>query len=71
MSYLETGTKAAIEVRAKLSEKYKITNLSPVCALLSNQDAPLLNQGQSQKESLYLVLATGPGNPPAVRVWTA
>jgi len=29
MSYLEAATKAAIEVKAKLSEKYKITNLGP------------------------------------------
>jgi len=29
MSYPEAATKAAIEVKAKLSEKYKITNLSP------------------------------------------
>jgi len=29
MSYLQTATKAAIEVKAKLSEKYKITNLGP------------------------------------------
>jgi hypothetical protein len=29
MSYPEAATKAAIEVKAKLSEKYKITNLGP------------------------------------------
>ena len=29
MSYQEAATKAAIEVKAKLSEKYKITNLGP------------------------------------------
>jgi hypothetical protein len=34
MSYLEAATKAAIEVKAKLSEKYKITNLGPARQLL-------------------------------------
>ena len=29
MSYLEAPTKAAIEVKAKLSETYMITNLGP------------------------------------------
>ena len=29
MSYLEAATKAAIEVKAKLSQKYRITNLGP------------------------------------------
>jgi hypothetical protein len=34
MSYPEAATKAAIEVKAKLSEKYKITNLGTACQLL-------------------------------------
>jgi hypothetical protein len=34
MSYPEAATKAAIEVKAKLSEKYKILNLSPACHFL-------------------------------------
>ena len=34
MSYPEAATKATIEVKAKLSEKYKITNLGPACQFL-------------------------------------
>jgi len=34
MSYPEAATKAAIEVKAKLSEKFKITNLGPACQFL-------------------------------------
>jgi len=35
MSYPEAAAKAAIEVKAKLSEKYKITNLGPARQFLS------------------------------------
>jgi hypothetical protein len=35
MSYLEAAAKAAIEVKAKLSQKYKITNLGPARQFLS------------------------------------
>jgi hypothetical protein len=35
MSYPEAATKAAIEVKAKLLEKYKIRNLGPACQFLS------------------------------------
>jgi hypothetical protein len=31
MSYPEAATKATIEVKVKLVEKYKITNLGPAC----------------------------------------
>jgi len=34
MSYPEAATKAAIEVKAKLSEKYEIRNLGPACQFL-------------------------------------
>jgi len=34
MSYLEAAAKAVIEVKAKLSEKYKISNLGPACQFL-------------------------------------
>ena len=34
MSYLEAATKAAIEVKGKLSEKHKIRNLGPACQFL-------------------------------------
>jgi len=34
MLYPETATKAKIEMKAKLSEKYMITNLSPACQFL-------------------------------------
>jgi len=34
MSYPEAATKAGIEVKGKLSEKHKITNLGPACQFL-------------------------------------
>jgi len=34
LSYPEAASKAAIEVKAKLAEKYKITNLGPACQFL-------------------------------------
>jgi hypothetical protein len=37
MSYPEATAKAAIEVKAKLSEKYTITNLQPACQLLGTE----------------------------------
>jgi hypothetical protein len=37
MLYPEDTIKAAIEVKARLSEKYKITNLSPACHFISNE----------------------------------
>ena len=37
MSYPEATTKATIEVKAKLSEKYKIRNLGPECQFLRSE----------------------------------
>jgi len=49
MSYLETAAKAAIEVKAKLSEKYKITNLGPARQFLGieiHRDGTGISLGQ-------------------------
>jgi len=49
MSFPEAATKAAIEVRAKLSEKYKITNLCPAHQFLGielHRDGNRVSLGQ-------------------------
>jgi len=49
MSYPEAATKAAIEVKAKLSEKYKITSLGPACQFLGieiHRDGTGISLGQ-------------------------
>jgi len=49
MSYPEAATKAAIEVKAKLSEKYKITNLGPARQFLGikiHRDGTRISLGQ-------------------------
>jgi len=53
ISYPKAATKAVIVVRAKLSEKYKITKNGPACQLLSNGDSPQRYLGHSRTEIQY------------------
>jgi len=57
MSYLEAAAKAAIEVKVKLTEKYKISNLDAVCQFLGieiHRDSTRVSL--SQKASITMIL---------------
>jgi len=57
MSYPEAATKAVIEVKAKLSEKYKIMNLGPTCQFLGikiHHDDTEISLGQKDNISTIL-----------------